>query len=534
MLSRRMLVLRGLILLAAPTLMCPAATAQETAPPVAQAAPANVPPRTAPPAQSDPAARTQPVFAAVGVRLEVTLEQALKIAIDNNLGLEIERAAMEVASYQYVGSWGSFDPRVTASAVLTDSEFEATNSLIGANVLEEDTQEVSAGLKFPLTTGGEFNVDYGRVSRKTNSSFQLVNPSTSDTMTLSLRQPLWRGAWQKYATSTQRESELSYRKSEERFRQVRQQLLLDVHSAYWDLVASIEQLGVAEATLELGRRQLDQNERRLSAGVGTGVEVLQAEANVARRIEERLLADVNVRAAQDKLKAALFPGTQKASWDTHIVPITPLPSDTGARVPSWDSALVLALENRSELRQQRLEIDAGDLRLQRAKSERRFGLDLELSSTSNGFDGESNEAFEGATSYEFPSHRAALVFDLPIRNRAASNAERAERVRGRSARLVYDQLESQVVAEVREAVRQIAYQTEAVKAAEKSLELARRQLDAEEARYREGLSTNFQVLEFQKQLAESLSSEKRARVAYAKALAALAKAQGILGEQERR
>lgn len=487
---------------------------------------AQTPPKdAASPPQANPTA---------GVRLELSLEQALKIAVDNDLGLKLDEIESVVAGYEYAGSWGSFDPILSATAAVTNSEFEANSSLSGATVVREDTQELGGGLQFPLTTGGSFNVDYGRVNRKTNSSFQLDNPSTTDTLTLTFRQPLLRGAWSRYAKSSQREAEIQFNKSLEKFRQTRQQLLLDVHSAYWDLVATLEQQGVADKTLDLGRQQLDQNQRRLAAGVGTEVEVLQAEANVALRVEERLLAEVNSRAAQDKLKSYLFPGKDPVSWDTQVSPVTPLPQSTPADVPPWDQALGVALENRAELRQLRLEIDASDLRISRTKSERQWDLDLELSSANRGFDGESAEAFESATSFEFPANRAALVLSVPLGNRTASNAERAARARGRVARLQYDRTESQIVAEVREAVRQIVYQAEAVKASVKSLELAQRQLTAEEARYREGLSTNFQVLEFQKQLAEALSKEKRARVAYAKAIAGLTKAQGVLGEKELR
>ena len=98
----------------------------------------------------------------------------------------------------------------------------------------------------------------------------------------------------------------------------------------------------------------------------------------------------------------------------------------------------------------------------------------------------------------------------------------------RSARLTYDQLESQIVEEVRAAVRNTNYSIEAVRAAAASTELARRQLAAEQARYREGLSTNFQVLEFQQQLAESLYSQTLARANLAKALIALRRSQGVL------
>ncbi|HUR27756.1 MAG TPA: TolC family protein [Planctomycetota bacterium] len=490
---------------------------------------------TAPP-NPPPAPAESPAPAAPRgeTRLELSLEQALKIALDNDLGLELEAIATEVASYEYLGSWGSFDPRVTATAAVTDSEFEAGSSLAGAVIVKEDTQEFSTGVGLPLKTGGRFDVTYGSVNSRSNNSFNNVNPSTTDTLGITFRQPLWRGAWMQYATSAQREREILWHKSSERFRQVRQQLLFDVNSAYWDLVAAIEQIGVADATLELGRRQLQQNQRRLDAGVGTGVEVLQAEANVAVRIGERLKADVDMRAAQDRLKSALFPGTDTPAWDTQIVPVTKLPDSTDPLVPPWDAALIVALEHRSELRQQRLEIDASDVRVERTRSERRFGLDLELSSQSRGFDGNSWDAFQSATSFEFPANRAALTLDVPILNRTARNAERAERARGRSARLVYAQLESQIAAEVREAVRQILYQAEAVKASVKSLELAERQLAAEQARYDEGLSTNFQVLEFQRQLDEARSSEKRARVGYAKALSGLSRAEGVLGEKETR
>ena len=53
-------------------------------------------------------------------------------------------------------------------------------------------------------------------------------------------------------------------------------------------------------------------------------------------------------------------------------------------------------------------------------------------------------------------------------------------------------------------------------------------LAAEEARYENGLSTTYQVLEFQKDLAEALSTQRAARAAYAKALAKLRHVEGAI------
>src|SRR5436190_3053436 len=152
MLSRRMLAHRSsfvpLVLAAMVGITCASpgrtqtAGAQDQAPP-----PAN------------PSAPQSPAHKPTGseASLELTLEEALKIAIDHDLGLKIEDVARDVAGYEYAGTWGSFDPRLTARAGVSNTEFEANSSLSGATVIKEDTQEFSTGLKFPLTTGGEFD-----------------------------------------------------------------------------------------------------------------------------------------------------------------------------------------------------------------------------------------------------------------------------------------------------------------------------------------------------------------------------------------
>ena len=81
---------------------------------------------------------------------------------------------------------------------------------------------------------------------------------------------------------------------------------------------------------------------------------------------------------------------------------------------------------------------------------------------------------------------------------------------------------------MRDAVREVRYRTEAVRAAVTSLRLAERQLEAEQARYDEGLSTNFQVLEFQRDLVEAQRGERQARVEYVKARTQLLASQGLL------
>ncbi|MEM7516771.1 MAG: TolC family protein, partial [Planctomycetota bacterium] len=463
----------------------------------------------------------------------ISLSEALDLAVGSNLTLELETITTDISRFNARGSWGAFDWLVSATGRYTDGEQQGSTSLAGADVLEFDSQQFEFDLSKPLRTGGNFAVNFNRDNTETNNQFQLVNPSTTDAISVQLTQPLLRRGWERFATADQRAAEMRLIQQRERERGIRQQLVQDVHNAYWDLVGAYEQLAVARSNVDLGVEQLDQNRRRLNAGVGTEVEVLQAQAEVASRTEALLAAQVAVRDAGDALKVLLFPRSDVEFWELRVVPTTPLPQPeqvTPNAAPPWADCLIQALEERADLRGQRLEIEAAEIEHGKSISERQVGLDLSLNASSGGFDGDAEEAFRTATEFDFPTYTAAVTFSSPIGNRTARYSERAAWANVRRAKLTYDQLEIAAAAEVRTAVRQVVYQAERVAAAAETLRLARRQLEAERARLAEGLSTNFVVLQFQQDLAVAESSERRARVDYMKALASLSSARGVIGE----
>jgi outer membrane protein TolC len=462
---------------------------------------------------------------------ELTLDGAWAIALERNLGLQIQELANEAARYNAKGSWGAFEWNLSAQAGVTDQEFENANTLFGESTASQNTQSFSVDLVKQLFTGGTFSTGWSTDNSRTAGQAQRFDTQTSDVFTLSLTQPLLRGFGETFATSVQRESEYEYQRQLEVQRSIRQLLLLDVSNAYWDLVAAREQLSVAISSLDVGEQQAEREKHRLEVGLGTEVDIVQAETQVAQRRERVLFFDFQVRSAMDRLKQLMFPGTNEDLWSLALVPTTPLPAEvTADAAPPWTRAMRTAIENRAELRQQRLLIDSAEVRHARSISDRLSGLDLNLSARSNGFDEVPGDAFSESFSFDFPTYSAFLTYSVPIGNTTARNAEKAAWVNLRSARLNYDQSESDIVAEVRQSVRQLIYQARATAASVQSLELALRQLEVEEARYSEGLSTTFQLLDFQQQLLDAQSSERRARADYARALVALDASLGILGE----
>jgi outer membrane protein TolC len=460
--------------------------------------------------------------------LKLTLEDALGLVLRNNFDLEIERLATEGARFDALGSWGAFDPVLSLSGSASTRESEPINQFSGT---KQDDLSLNSGLALPLTTGGRFELTYDRTNTRTDQQIATFDVSTTDVVTVALTQPLLRGAWRRYATSSQRTLEISLERQREREREVRQRLLLDVTNAYWDVVSAQKELEVRLIAVELGKQQLAQDQRRLEVGAGTEVDVLQSETNVAQQEEQRLQADYALRQARDTLRRLLASRagddyeSYLDSWDWPIETLTPLP-EVGPERADWRASLRTAGEHRPELAQRRLDIEVAEVDLQRANSQRLPQLDLTLSSASGGFDSDPSDAFSKAIGWDFPSSSAALNFSLPLWNRSARNAERAARSALRSTQLACDRFELDLLAEVRTAVNEVDRQRESVAASEKSRVLAKRQLEAEETRQQVGLSTTFQVLQFQEDLAQALSAEVAAKVAHAKALARLAFAEG--------
>lgn len=463
--------------------------------------------------------------------LELTVQTAVAIALVNDIGMQVESLASDVARFDAMGSWSAFDWVFDATGSYVDGKQKGDSDLSGAEILSFNTTSWGMGLNRPLEWGGLFRVGLDSDTTETNNQFARANPATTDILAVTYTQPLLRGLGREHATAQQRIADVNYLQQLQRQNQVRQDVERRVRDAYWDLVLTIEELDVAEKGLELVTEQLARERRRVDVGVGTEVEVLEAQAQVARREEALLQAEVRVRAAEDAMKQILFPGTDPEVWETRIAPTTSLPESASAEgLAGWTDTLAVAKEKRPVLQQQRLAIESAELNYDFARNDARVGLDLNLSMSGNGYSGEQSQAIEEALSFEYPTYTAGLAFVAPIGNRTRRNAERAARAQVRSARLLYDQAESQVAGEVRDAVRQVQYQSKAVDAAQRSLEASLRQYEAENARHREGISTAFRLLEFQNQLEEAALSERAARVAYQKALVQLRAAQGLLGD----
>jgi outer membrane protein TolC len=121
--------------------------------------------------------------------------------------------------------------------------------------------------------------------------------------------------------------------------------------------------------------------------------------------------------------------------------------------------------------------------------------------------------------FEFPRWTFGLNYSMPIGNHRAKEQLAADRYFLDRADAQLSALKQQITKDVRLAVRALEDGAAAIEAAEASSRLALRNLEAEQTKFANGLSTNFQVSEIQDALAAAQFAEIRARVNYRKSLA---------------
>jgi outer membrane protein TolC len=97
-------------------------------------------------------------------------------------------------------------------------------------------------------------------------------------------------------------------------------VVASVEQTYWELVFANENLKVAQAALKAAEELLATNRAKTKAGVMTAVDVLQAEAAVASRVEQTLLAEKAIRDQEDQLRRLLNPGEEELRQDVRLTP----------------------------------------------------------------------------------------------------------------------------------------------------------------------------------------------------------------------
>ena len=481
----------------------------------------------------------------------LTLDDAVKLALEHNADIAIARLDTDVADYTTAAARGAFDP-----SVFSETYFEHAvtpqASLFGGGAdgsLTSENWTGRAGLRgLSPWGGGSYEVGFSSSRFATDNQFTTLNPQFPTSFSLNFVQPLGRGLTTSAARRQIAIASRSEQLSDAQLRQRATDAITGVEQAYWNLGFAVRNLDVQRQALEQARQQVESNRRRAEQGVLAPIDIVEAETQVATIEQNVYAAQEVVTRAENALKVLILPNRASPLWGREIRPATPIATETVA-VP-LDELVARALVNRPELTQAAVSEDITKIQEQYYRDQTRPQIDLvgsygisglagtpalttnpltgaPLAGSINGnFLGGYGQSLDGLLAQAYPTARIDLRIGLPIGNHTAqanlamAKTEREQIRRQRAA------LEQQIEADVRNSLQAVRSAEARVAAAGVARTSAQQQYESELRRFDSGLSTVFLVLQRQTDYVGAQAREIEAQADLSTATAALRRATG--------
>jgi outer membrane protein len=479
-------------------------------------------------------------------RWKLSLRQCLDTTLKRNLDIIVKGYQTEIAEVAINGARGIFDPQFQPGWSMSRQTSPTSSSLGGGTVVTNERISWDFNWNQNLQTGTGYTIGFQNTRYSTNNSFSTFNPYYTSQLTFGITQPLLKGWGVKTNTKDILIAKNSWKMSDEDFQLEIMNNVSQAIDAYWDLVFQIENLNVQKESQTLAKDFFEIEKARVEVGIKAPLDLAQAEAEVASREEAVITAESTVQDAEDRLKLLMNVPRSSELWNYRIIPVDqPSKEEKPVTVEEYGRK---ALENRPEIRSARYGLKNDEIRLHYSRNQLLPALNFSAGYGMQGLGGTflERESIEGPIISTIPGGYAdalrqvfsadyrswSLGVDLvvPIRNRAAEAQHVTDRLNLQKDSDSLKNLEESVFQEVRQAVRNIETDNKRVRVARIARELQEKKLDAQQKKYEHGLSTTYEVLQFQTDLTRSRSEEIRAITDLNRALAALERSAGTILE----
>lgn len=459
--------------------------------------------------------------------VQLSLDQAVEIALQQNLGIVIERYNRTRQRLGITQSLGIYD--LLANADLSASDTNA--AVVSATEAGKSNQQ---DLNFSFTqrvpTGGDLSLGWRNSRVESNAAVREVPESYNSGFTFAYSQPLLRDfgrlATERGIIIAQRNSQISGQE----FERIVTTTVQDVVNAYWGLVNARQQLVVAQESLALARELHERNRIQVDVGTLAPLELVQSDAAIATREEDIIRSTSAIGDAEDVLRRLLNLPTEGGIWEKPIVPTTP--PETERISIDLDAAIATALQERPELRTQEFQLELARLDAQYFRNQLKPDLNLNVQYGYSGIGLRFGDAFDQITGLDFGRWFVQLQFAYPIQNRAARAQSASANLNVDRLQAQYDEQRTLITTEVRRAARAVETAAKQIDAARTSVRFQEKNLEAERKRYENGMSSSFQITQIQNDVTQARSGEVRAVINYRTALAEYYRAIGRLLDQQ--
>lgn len=490
---------------------------------------------------SNVGAKDQDLPPSASEEIPLSLDEAIAIALRDNLNLEIETIDIAIGESRISEARGEFDPTFNLRAIYesidepqNQREFTSTQGSRGGDtfesrIFEEENVlfEGSIDGKLPIGTDWSIVAEADRLDNTLNRERppSLFNPEYDTFFGVRLTQPLLRDfgtgsqlARVRLAVSDRNLASIDWRRRTD-------ETLAEVAKSYYDLLFARQDVAIKESAIALAEELLQGNRRRLDEGLTSPVEVRQAEVAISIRQEALISARHFFRETQNALVRHLYRDFD-ITQPPRIIPT----DDLGIEVPDTDPAKILgeAIANRPEYQANLEQLARQDIQIKFHQNQRLPRLDLVGTLGANGLGDDYQNGFDDSASGDGTQWSAGVVISVPIGNRTANAQLRSSRLEKRQLLLNLKQIEVDIAIQIDTARSRIETTLQRLETAKRSAESAQMVLDEERKRMQEGVTNSFEILVAQDEFATAKTRATAAEADLQKAVIDLWLASGTL------
>jgi outer membrane protein len=461
-----------------------------------------------------------------GLHLDLTLAEALLMALENNRSLAVQRVTPDIVRSFEQEALAIFDPVLSAGAS-TERSDQPDITVPGGNINRTVTRSHQGSIAldtfFPTGTAVSLEGAAGR----TDARLQNDTLNTSR-IGVSVSQALLRGFGRDVNLALLRQARLETGISLYELQGFSEAVVAQVENAYWDYALAQRQIEIVQESLKLAEQQLADTQSMIEVGVMAESELPAVQAEVA--LQRQGLIDVKKNLATTRLRLLqLLNPAHERPWDIQITLIHP-PAIPEVLLDAVDVYLARGVERRPEINQAKLSIAQGDLEVVRTKNGLLPRLDLFITLGKSGY----ADSFSGAISdLGGDSYDTRLGFNLeyPIANRGArARHQRAQLSRGQAEKALQN-LTQLVELDILDAHLEVNRTREQISAGAATRAWREETVRIETEKFQVGRSTNLLVAQAQRDLLLSRIEEVRSVVGYLQALTNLYRLEGSLLER---
>jgi len=455
--------------------------------------------------------------------LEIGIQEAILLAMENNQSLIVERMNPEIQRTFEQEELAVFDPLISPEVSNRRSvadRLSRAGSSTENQIVDSISGSISLAKLFP--TGTALDLQAG--SNFTDSSLY-SDTFTANRLGLTVTQALLRGMDLRANMARVNQARLDTLISQYELRGFTEIVLEQVESKFWDYALAQRQIEIYTDSLDLTEKQMAEAEERIKLGDLAETELAAAQAEVALGRENL----INARSALAKERLdllRLLSPSDSIDWDREVTLRYDM-SLPDVRLDDVDRHAQVALRMRPDLNQARLQIKRGDLEVVRTKNGLLPKMDTFISLGKSGyaetFDGALNNMDEGSYDVTW-----GLAFEGSPLNRGA-RARYARAVAGKQQLgKALENLSQLVQVDVRSAYIEVSRAQEQISATAAPRNFQEEKLRAETEKFRVGKATSLLVGQAQRDFVASQIAEIQAIANYLKALVSLYRLEGSL------